>query len=181
LKARLLETLRQEALDELQGNLPPGDVLLPATLTLKQTLEETFEPPEIQPADQLDLTMRLEFTIQLVANHDLHELAESALNANLPKNFTPWPDTLQVENPTLPNDSTAPTEWKMTANRRIMAELPKTEAVKLSLGLTPEQAKNRLASALPLGKPPKILLTPAWWPRMPILPFRIGVELASNP
>lgn len=181
LKARLLETLRQEALDELQGNLPPGDVLLPATLTLEQTLEETFEPPEIQPADQLDLTMRLEFTIQLVANHDLRELAESALNANLPKNFTPWPDTMQVENPTLPNDSTAPTEWKMTASRRIMAELPKTEAVKLSLGLPPEQAKNRLASALPLGKPPQILLTPSWWPRMPILPFRIGVELASNP
>jgi hypothetical protein len=181
LKARLLEALRKEALDEVKSGLPAGDVLLPGTLTLGQTLEETFEPAETQPADQLDLSMRLEFTVQVVSNKDLRELAESALNANLSKDFSPWPDTLQIKNTAISADSATPTEWKMIASRRIMAKLPETEAVKLALGLSPVQAKDRLASALPLGAPPKILLTPAWWPRMPILPFRIGVELVQNP
>ncbi len=181
LKDRLLETLRQNALEELQSSLPPGDVLLPATQTLGQTIEETFEPVEMQPADLLDLTMRLEFTVQVVSSRDLRELAESALNANLPKGFTPWPDTLKIRNTNIPESGSSSNEWKMIASRKIMAELPKTEAIKLSLGLSPEQAKNRLTSALPLGAPPEIQLAPSWWPRMPVLPFRIHVEFASRP
>jgi hypothetical protein len=62
----------------------------------------------------------------------------------------------------------------------LFAALPQNQAIQLAMGLSPTQATRRLAEDLPLASAPQIALTPAWWPRLPILPFRIDVQIARQ-
>lgn len=180
LSARLGESLRQTALSELRADLEAGDILIEDTLELSRTLEEIFQPAEIEPANELSLHLRLEFTAQVARSSDLVHLAESVLNARLPEGFTPQVGSLlltPLEKPEITKDGKA--RWTMLVLRRIQAEIAPAAAVQMSLGLDPQVASQKLAQSLPLGAAPIIKLNPDWWPRLPMLPFRIS--LASVP
>jgi hypothetical protein len=173
---RLSAALQQTARKELENLLADGDILLPSSLKLLRTLDENYQPAENLPADQLSLNLRMEFQALIVSREDLRSLAQAVLDANLPVGYMPLEQTLEYENLAAPvsgQDSTA--YWKLHAARQIQAQLPQPKAIQLSLGLAPAQARGRLENALPLQEPPQIMLTPAWWPRLPFLPFRIMI------
>ena len=184
LAERLHVALEKTAAQELQSGLQPGDVLITSTLELVNNLEERFQPGEGQPADQLALSLRQEYQAQVVSADDLTALAQAVFNANLPAGFAPVTGSLQVENidfpPALENVQ-SPGEkqlrWNMHADRQIQAQAPTPQAIRLVLGVDPEAASQQLKSELALERPPVIRLTPAWWPRLPILPFRIHIEI----
>ncbi len=181
LKAQLIDSLQKTALDELQGGLAPGDQLLPKTLSFVRTLDETFDPAASQPADVLSLSLRLEFEAQIAQAGDIRSLAVAALDANLPQGFAPQTDTLELENLSTPTQTGGDARWKVRARRQVFAQVPDVQAIKLSLGLSPADAVLRLSEALPLKAPPRILLSPDWWPRLPVLPFRIRVVSELTP
>ena len=58
---QLGERLRLQALEELSRQVQPGDLLLTPTLTLTQVIRAEYDPPQGQPADQLDLDLSLKF------------------------------------------------------------------------------------------------------------------------
>jgi hypothetical protein len=187
LAERLHGALEQTAIQELQRGLQPGGVLITSTLKLADTLEERFQPLEGQPADQLALNLRQEYQAQVVSAADVTTFAQAVFDANMPPGFSPVEGSLQVENIALPpsaedgqNSGETPLHWKMHAYRQILAQAPTPQAIRLVLGFDPEAASRQLQSELALEEPPKIRLTPGWWPRMPILPFRINVEI-ENP
>ncbi|MBU0510834.1 MAG: baseplate J/gp47 family protein [Chloroflexi bacterium] len=172
----LLAALRQTALTEFQANLGPDDVLLSAKPSLSQVLEETYAPVETQPADQLNLTLRMEFQALMAAGTDLRTLGQAALEANLPADFAPLPDTLVISpksSPILENGEQA--NWQMRAQWEVGAQINATKAINLILWLKPEDAIDQLGNNLPLAIPAEITLTPDWWPRLPVLPFRVSV------
>jgi hypothetical protein len=174
---QLVASLEETALNELEAGLGPGDLLIPGSLQLVGSLEEAFQPAEAQPADHLELNLRLEFQGQVVSAQDLRALAKAVLDAELPDGYLPDEASLQVEHHTPPQraaDGTA--RWQLSASRQIQARLPEPQVVRLSLGLPPEQAIARLQAALPLAGEAQITLLPAWWPRLPFLPFRIAVK-----
>jgi hypothetical protein len=178
---RLLANLKRSALEELQNGLSKGDLLLTASLQVNHTLEETYDPAELQPADRLSLSLRIEFQAQVVSGEDLQRLTVASLDANLPPGFSPAPEILEIDNLTTPQ--VGPDgffQWRLHARRQLYATLPQTQAIQLSLGLSPTQAAQRLTQDLPLAGPPQIALTPTWWPRMPILPFRIDVQITRQ-
>jgi hypothetical protein len=178
---RLLANLQRSALEELQRGLSVGDLLLPASLQVNHILEETYDPADTQPADRLSLSLRVEFQAQVVSGEDLQRLAVAILDANLPAGFSPAPETLKIN--TLTTPKVGPDgffQWQLHAERQLFATLPQNQAIQLALGLSPIQASQRLAKDLPLARPPQIALTPAWWPRLPILPFRIDVQIARQ-
>ena len=179
LSARLSESLRQTALAELRTALEPGDVLIENSLQPSRTLEEIFQPAEIQAANELSLHLRLEFSAQVARQADLIHLAESVLNARLPEGFMPQAGSLlltPLDEPEIQADGRA--RWSMLALRRIQAEISPAAAVQMALGLERQVASQKLAQALPLDEPPEIKMTPDWWPRLPMLPFRISVVTA---
>ena len=53
------------------------------------------------------------------------------------------------------------------------ARLNETEAVSLIIGLSPEQARQQLNKHIPIAQTAEIQMNPEWWPRLPVLPFRI--------
>lgn len=180
LNTRLRQALRQTALSELHAALEPGDILIEDSLELSRTLEEIFQPATIQPANELSLHLRLEFSARVARNTDLMNLAEGILNARLPEGFTPQADSLlltALEKPKLAGDGRA--RWSMLALRRIQAEISPAVVIQMVLGLNPQVATQKLAQALPVAGSPEINMTPAWWPRLPMLPFRI--TLANTP
>ena len=172
----LIAALRENALAEIQAALGPDDLLLSPLPSLARTLEESYDPPESQPASQINLALRLEFQVPTVSGEDLHSLAASVLDANLPEGYLPVPDTLEIEHltdPDLEEDATA--RWQLRARRTIQARLAPDQAIRLALGISPTKARQRLMQNLTLSNPPGILLRPSWWPFTPLLPFRISV------
>ena len=173
---QLLAALSQTALTEFQANLGPDDLLLSAEPSLNLVLEETYDPIETQPADQLNLTLRVKFQALMAAGADLRTLGQAALEANLPNDFAPIPATLVISpknSPVLEDGEQA--RWRMRAQWEVGAQINATKAINLVLWLTPEEAIDRLTSNLPLATPAEITLTPDWWPRLPVLPFRVAV------
>lgn len=180
LSDELHASLRETALAELEKGLNPGDLLIAASLELVEVLEENFQPQSQQPADQLILHRRLEFKAGVVRFDDQQRLVEAVFNANLPSGFTALPETLHLEvvgAPESGEDRSA--TWKLHAVRYLQAQISDSQAVQLSLGLPKAQAAERLQDSLALEEPPQIRLLPDWWPRLPVLPFRIQIHNQS--
>ncbi len=177
LYAQLYETLAISALDEIIQKLGNEDILISEEVRLVGTEDESFTPSEPAPADQLELVLRLEFEALTVSGDNLSELGRAALETNLPESFTPDQDTLELTElgkMTLDDDLTA--RWRMRAQWEINAQLDNTQAIKLAIGLSPENASDQLTTTLPLAEPADISPKPSWWPRLPFLPFRITVS-----
>ncbi len=181
LRSKLMDQLKQNALDELRAQLSSGQRMLDPTLTMKQVIKEEREPEADQPGDQLRLTMQVTYSAWYVKDSDLNQIGQSALDANLPKGFKPTQGSLQVDflSPVRVNsgplDSEGAARWELEVNRQIEAELPKDRVLALVQGQSPAGAVQRLAGALPLEDPPQVELYPAWWLRMPFFVYRIEV------
>jgi hypothetical protein len=174
---KLEAALRQSAQEEFEGQLSPSDLLFTQTLTITHVLEQSYTPAEGQPSGQLELSLRLEYQALSASNSDINKFATVLLDANLPKGYLPLPDSLVVrqaspvvlERPNLPR-------WQLSAQRTLYADIPPAQTANLILGYPPAQAIARLRAAWPLSTDPVINLSPAWWPRLPILPFRITID-----
>jgi len=170
----LLASLQETALSDLEFRLDSGDILLSETPELLQVLEETSIPDIGQPADYLELTLRVEFQIPYSAGEDLYQLGKVVLDRQIPEDFTARPETLKISQLSAPISSEfGKATWKINANWKLGANLDESRMVSLVLGNTPEQAIQKLSDQMPIDGTPEILLTPEWWPSLPILPFRI--------
>ncbi len=177
LHERLVDALQHTAAEEFRALLGPGDMMLTGTPRLESILEEVYEPGADAPADRLSLLLRLEFSSLVVRGPDLEQLAGALLDANLPPGFAAQPGTIKLAHVTAPILIGADTaRWQVQAERQVVARISSGEAVYLSLGLPAEKAVERLESILPLSGPPEITVWPAWWPRLPVLPFRISIR-----
>lgn len=177
---QLLASLQESALLEIQSMLATDDLLLTPSPARAETIEEIYDPAGDQPANRLTLTMRVTFEARIISGEDLRQLAEAALDANLPAGYSPEPSTMIIEHeyrPTSQGQSTI--SWEMTASRVLHPQLAEPQAVSAVLGLPPAQAAQRLSTGLPLANPPDIDLAPSWWPRLPLLPFRINIIIVE--
>jgi hypothetical protein len=176
LRNQLSRALRSTASVEIDSSLGEDDLLLSSTPILNQVLEETFDPAESQPADQLGLMMRVEYIALVVSGHDLETVSLSVLEANRSEEYHPLTETLvvsQLSAPVIQNLEEA--TWQIKATWQLRANINEDQAINLALGLPPEDAAQRLSANMGLASPARIKLTPYWWPRLPVLPFRIHV------
>ena len=169
----LLDELRQTAISQIQAGLPPGDFLI-NTPVLTRSIEESYKPAEAQPAAHLGLTLRLQFEAQSVTATDLNHLAEIVLNARLPEDYQIVPGTLEVENLDSPRWVDGAARWRIRVSRVIQAHFSGPKVAEVIRGLTLPEATHRLSDRM-LAEPPRIALSPAWWPRLPWVTFRIKV------
>jgi len=121
--------------------------------------------------------LELEFEVLYVANADLLELARAALETNLPAQFAPDPATLRIRNLSTPvSENNQSAQWDMRAEWQVQAQLDPDQVVNLTIGLPPEAAQANLNNELTLAADSSIQINPGWWPRIPVLPFRITVS-----
>jgi hypothetical protein len=181
LSNKLLTELYNTALEELKSKLAPNDLLLWTDTSEYEILEENFIPSEIQPADFLYLTMRVEYRAYVVTGETLNNLGQSILEANLPEGYLPVRSTLEIKHLQAPTqDEDRIFNWNMDAKWQTNADINKAEAIKMVLWHSPEAAVKKLLSHLPINEDLSITIKPEWWPRLPILPFRVNVTSVQN-
>ena len=175
LTQQVLEELESNALTLLEANLSPGDLLLSDTPLIKEIELQSYSPATGQPGDTLELIMRVQFSALIVTGNDLRELGQATMLASQTGNFQPIPDTLQILNLTEPvlQDETA--QWEMLVMWKNKPIWNTTEMAQSIVGQNPLLAQDLLAKKYSLDHQPAISLTPAWWPRLPFLPFRVDV------
>lgn len=184
---QLVASLRQKARQQLEAGLAPGDVLLTTSPVLSDTLQKIYLPDSALPAEQISLTLRLEFEASLVSGNDLRALATALLDASLPQGYSAPPGRLQeeeaagpsypveIERLTEPKMEGASAHWQLRARRSLVAQIAPAEVSAICLGQPPAEALRQLQEQLPLARPAQIVLEPPWWPRLPLAPFRLTV------
>ncbi len=180
LREHLMARLLQEAQTKLQSRLPANDILIPPTVSIIEAVEETYEPAFGEPAEQVELLLRLKIKALVVSGEMVRDMAMLILDAGIPIGYTPVGHSLmfaQLTSPALGTDGKA--AWTMNVSRKIIADIPTDQAIESIKGATTAEATERLSRSLPLGEPAKIVLTPTWWPRMPLLAMRISLVLSD--
>lgn len=177
LYSNLESELRHSAQDQLQAHGQGEDFLISSGMLLTQVFEENYDPPALQPSEVLDLQLRLEYQVPVIASSDLLALAEAVLDANLETGFHPLADTIEISHLTPPLvDKDKSFTWKLKAERTLEAQISNSHLISLVIGSPLQSAADKLAASLPVENPPLITITPGWWPRLPYLPFRIQVR-----
>lgn len=175
---RLKSALIQSATQEIKEQLNVGDVLLSSEPKSIRVIEQKFDPEDNLPADQLNLTLQLECQFLIAKSEDLLQLSALSLDVNLPKDYVPLENSISYTMVSQPeNSGKGDYQWKIQASRKIQARINSNHAINLVIGLKPEEAVHRLDQSLPLSEKPQIILTPAWWWRLPALPFRVNILL----
>jgi len=67
-------------------------------------------------------------------------------------------------------------KWQTQSRWKTQAQINDQQVIQLSLGLPILDAQTRLSKFLSLNTYQLISMQPAWWPRLPFLPFRISVN-----
>ena len=183
---KLLADLYITAITELESQLDSDDLLLWTDPTNFEILETLYNPTEIQPADLLIMTLRVEYHAYIVPGNALADLGQSILKANLPTGYIPIESTFKIEHIQSPiPDEEMIFNWDLKAKWQISAVIDEVEAAKMILWQKPEDATQQLLDKFPIYDDIEISMTPSWWPRLPILPFRVDVinitETRENP
>ncbi|HEY3474998.1 MAG TPA: hypothetical protein VGK56_10330, partial [Anaerolineales bacterium] len=148
------------------------------TFEVSQILSEVYDPPPGAAATRLSLSMQVAFSGLYASAADLNELASLALNASIPSGFRPAADsdaiTLKPVTQPILNDDGA-IRWTVRAERRIVRQVSAGQVTQMIQGIGSRHAQNLLEKGFPLDGRPEIKLSPAWWPWIPIVPFRISV------
>jgi hypothetical protein len=176
LRASLLEELRTLAGTRMQSGLTADDLFLPDTLTAVRVAEEIYEPPAGKAGTNLSLSLRVEFTARIVSQQDLRRVAEAVLNASAPQGLAPVPDSLTFgPASTARTGEDGITRWQIQAARRMMRMADQAEILAVVRGRSIQAARQELERSSSWDQPPELTLQPAWWPWMPLLPFRTSV------
>jgi len=176
LSKKLLADLYITAIDELNNKLDTNDLVLWTDPSKYEILEENFDPSDIRPTDNLVLTLRVEYQAYIVTRDMLSNIGQAILETNSPAGYSPIPSTLKFDHlqPPTPNEEMV-FKWDMNAKWQMKAEIDTTQAVQLVLFRKPEEAVQQLLDNIPIGEDISITISPSWWPRLPILPFRVNV------
>lgn len=181
LRKRLISILQSSALREINSSLVDGDFLLLETPSLTEVVTEEYFPAEMEPANELNLTLRLEFNAPYISFADQEVLAKSILDSILAEGYEPIPGTLTIKHISSPAyDEGETTSWQMQLSRTIRSQLAASQAISLALGRSPREASQQLFNNLPLSEPPKIITRPSWWPVLPLVPLRIEVTTSEQ-
>lgn len=173
---QMLDDLELTAISELREQIGIDDLLFTSTLSLTEVLEETYEPADGMPTDNLTLNLRVGFEALTVSSEDIENLLTNILDTNLSEDTSPYKETLEYSYLTEPEiDDEGMARWQIHAIRSFKVHIPETQVFKIIKGQTPSMARQLLNDIYTLNNPPELAMSPDWWPRIPILPFRVQI------
>ncbi len=179
-RATLMQRLQQEAYNRLVGDLSQGEWVPPDSLDI-QVVEETFDKKVGEQSEMLRLLMKVRVTGLAVAGQGTQSLLTRLLETRQAKGLVVNESTLQVQQPV----GSAGVEgqvirFKARASALMVPVIDLGALSRHIAGQDPKRATLWLTSRYALRQPPQIRLQPAWWPRLPWLPWRIHARLAGG-
>jgi hypothetical protein len=181
---QLINTLQDKALAEFHYEASSNDILLSSSPLEQRITEESFYPAFGEPADFLEVSVQAEYNFPYASEEDLYQLGRIVLDRHASDDYTPRPETLKIKQLTKPIiQPNGNATWRIQASWQVGAILDETKSVANILGLAPEQALQKLNENTSIKSGTVIRITPEWWPRLPMVPFRIKLinRLETNP
>lgn len=175
---RLFTSLEQTAIRELEARMSAGQQLIHATLELDKIILENRDPAEGQPADDLMLTLQVQFNALYILDEDLHTVAGLVLDANTKGGYVPVSKEIrltQLFSPVV--DEQENIFIRLLAERNIQQKIEGELIAQELAGLKLDEAITYFESNYDLEKEPEINLSPEFWRRLPFLAFRIAINL----
>lgn len=179
------ERLRQIAMHTLVAEagqgfadqaLEGGFTLLATTIVIDEILSEDWLPEQGEPADTLQLSIRVRFMANYLDPQDLAPVAEQLLNASLPDGFAPQSDSLVIRPLDMPYTTEDGLRWEVEITRGVAPSISASQWQPF-LGQNKQIALNWLADTYPDAVSIKIANTPAFWWWLPVFSQRIEVVI----
>jgi hypothetical protein len=169
-----LNELKRKSLSEIRSALPDGSILFPQSVALVDIVEETYTPADDAPSETLTLHLKAKVQAEYAAAEDVRDLARRSLEVTLPEGFSPAPGSLSIESITTPTlQADGSTTWQIRASQDLLPTISRVQILSCIQGRTADTAAARLEDLLPLASPPKIEISPSFFPYLPLAPFRI--------
>jgi hypothetical protein len=169
-----MSTEAEQAFDEQA--LAGGFTILAATIAVDEILSEEWLPEEGEPADMLQLSIRVRFKASYLDPQDLAPIAEQLLNANLPDGFAPQPDTLAINPVDVPYTTEDGLRWQVEITRSMVPAISASQW-RPFLGQNKQKALDWIIDAYPDADSIQITNAPAFWWWLPVFPQSIEVDI----
>ncbi|MHB0876069.1 MAG: baseplate J/gp47 family protein [Anaerolineae bacterium] len=179
-RERLRTGLRQRLITEghnaIQNLIEPGEIAPYETLRQTDEFPEAWDKMLNEEADQLSLTLRVEYAETSFRMSDVNSIAMAGLQGVVPEGYELDGGNLRYEVTSVLVDEQGNLSLVAVATGDAVARVDGAEVRSLVQGLTPDQAREAL-SALPLAAPVSVELVPAWMGTLPRFGFRIRVNV----
>ncbi|HLA87982.1 MAG TPA: baseplate J/gp47 family protein [Anaerolineales bacterium] len=179
LRVVVLEKLRRSAEMQMRAQIEVEDLLLPDTIEITETLREEFSPSDGQAGTMLVLKMQVEYSARSISYADLKQLAVSTSSAGgaVPQGFFPFGEVTFKPLSDPITDSIGVTHFELEATQVTLRDIDEVKVFSIIRGHDPVRAQTELMKSFALRDEPQITIRPAWWKRLPLIPFNILVEL----
>jgi hypothetical protein len=174
-----LHELKENGYSAMVAELAEEEIL-PRESLLGFVLSETYDKFPGEVSDSLGLHMRALVRGTVIDREDVELLGLRMLQFELREGFQLLSDTTEVrldEVTDVAYDGTL--TLGMTAAGLSWVEINELEIREVVRGKSVAEAEEYLTRHLSLAEDPTIEISPAWWGRLPWLPFQITVEVVS--
>ena len=181
LRAELLAQLQAEGLAAIEGQLLPGEFLAAQSVTVADTVAETFEQAAGERAETVALTLRIAVSGLAIEEADARQVAQSALNELVNEG-----EALQLGNeryqraPERVGEGTDTVTFDVTMEGWAVPVVNRQTVREAIQGRLLPEALDGLSRVVPLSRTPQIELWPVWLDRLPWMPFRIQVVVRAS-
>jgi hypothetical protein len=180
LRSALLQQLQQRAYAEMVTSDLVGlsEFVAEKSTQVVLVLEEDYSHHIDEPAETVSLDMRVVVQSVVIDERDAREVTYAALADQIEPGDVILDNTLTfTRGDELSVDDARRVTFLMSCTGDVATEINPDTVRDLVAGLSPRRAANRLGDSFPLQEDPTIDLWPGWLGRMPLLPFRIEVEV----
>jgi len=171
----LLEQLKQQALDSLaRTDLGSTEFLLAGSVSTDAILDATFDKEVTEQATELTLQMNVRFSALAVDSEDANIIVCAAMQAQAPAGYGLLAEGLTFQRGAeQPIGDTGTHQFEMQGLGYAAADIDVARALRAIAGKPRDTAASILQRDLSLQKPPRITVSPGWFPIVPLLPVRM--------
>jgi hypothetical protein len=181
LRTELMARLSNEALAAIESQLNPGEFLAYDSVRVAETVASTYDLAVGEHADSVRLTLRIAATGLAISENDARKVAAAALQAAVSEGYTLIPGRERFERHAevvVADDRRI--HFGIMARSMSVAVIDQRRIREVASGQPTPQTRLQLARELPLADLPDIAIEPAWYPRLPWIPFRIHVVVRAG-
>jgi hypothetical protein len=177
-KESLLAQLRQQGYAELLARLDEGEFAPIGTLSIVDTLDETYDHFSGEKAERLTLEMRVEVGATVIDETLAFNVGQAALDAQLGESLAMLDETVSFSrDPNVTIDDSGRVHFRVTAEAEASAVIDQARVRDLAQWQFADQLPGLLMQAFPLAGPPQVDVWPGWFARLPWMGWRIEVDV----
>lgn len=179
-KSDLLDELQNTAIDQLTSMYGENFIIPEQSIELKEILFEERIPEVGDPGERFTLEIKANFSAWLLDQKDLNLLSNLILDTKNNSLFTPIEGSTDflIDEGSIEFDQQE-LIFDLTAVQQVYRTIDEQRITQLIIGKPSKEAVDIVENEIKLESTPQISIFPNFWKIMPLLSFRINLELSE--